>query len=507
MLYPRTNPFSAVRIVAETLSRYVRNIVGPPQLKHATEKAATSFETFSPSPRPLSTRSPRSPEASNESLLVSSPPQTTPSFSGKANSQRTDPIVRPPSPPGGKGRHNDRNQGFRNAYEKLFADSSASSTLFTAALATETYRYTLHATRRPDPLHFAYTRGHQLTRQMRFMSMPAVASQPDTLGWFKRRESPSIFELFEKVWILMALICISFMGCRTLTVPRIRSQAVPTTRRTFRFSHAASAMPKKPMKPEASSQQYLSVQVGEDAYFVRPDSLGVADGVGGWAQVKGANPALYSRKIMHYASAELEKLDDIMDADYTIEDYNNVDPRAILQKSYDLTNRDAVEERLLGSTTALIAILRDDELRIANVGDCGILIIRNNVPIFRTEEQQHSFNFPYQLGTGSRDSPADAQTFSVKIEEGDIVILGSDGMFDNVFDEDIVDIVRNVTAGSKPTSVDPQRISDALLRKAREVAEDGRFSSSPFQTRAIQEGLYYQGGKMDDVTVLAGVIR
>ncbi|KAI9088336.1 phosphatase 2C-like domain-containing protein [Phlyctochytrium arcticum] len=267
-------------------------------------------------------------------------------------------------------------------------------------------------------------------------------------------------------------------------------------------------MPKRARKPTPEvAGDYLSVQVGEDAYFVRSDSLGVADGVGGWAQVKGANPALYSRKMMHYASAELEKMDDIVNSEYSVEDYNSVDPKNILQISYEHTNEDAAQEKLMGSTTALVAILRDDELRIANLGDCGVLIIRDNEPIFRTEEQQHSFNFPYQLGTGSRDSPADAQSFRVKVEEGDIVIVGSDGMFDNVFDEDIVEIVRSVTQNKKIAHIDPQRISDALLRRARETAEDNRFANSPFQSRAIQEGLYYQGGKMDDVTVLAGVVR
>ncbi|RKO88896.1 phosphatase 2C-like domain-containing protein [Blyttiomyces helicus] len=237
---------------------------------------------------------------------------------------------------------------------------------------------------------------------------------------------------------------------------------------------------------------------------MRYDSLGVADGVGGWGQVKGANPALYSRKLMHYASAELNNYDDIANTDIEIGDYYGVDPKAILAKSYALTTRDAADEGIVGSSTALVVILRDDELRIANIGDCGIMIIRNHEPIFRNEEQQHSFNFPFQLGTGSRDSPVDAQLFKVKVQEGDIVILGSDGMFDNVFDDEIVDIVRGVVNGG---GVDPKRITDALLGRAREVAEDGRFASSPFQSRAIQEGLYYQGGKMDDVTVLAGVVR
>jgi protein phosphatase PTC7 len=43
---------------------------------------------------------------------------------------------------------------------------------------------------------------------------------------------------------------------------------------------------------------------GEDAYFVCPRGLcmGVADGVGGWAEV-GVDPGLYSRELMAHAAA------------------------------------------------------------------------------------------------------------------------------------------------------------------------------------------------------------
>ena len=37
-----------------------------------------------------------------------------------------------------------------------------------------------------------------------------------------------------------------------------------------------------------------------------------------------------------------------------------------------------------------------------------------------------------------------------------------------------------------------------------EIAQDTRALSSPFQARAIQEGIYYQGGKMDDITLVTG---
>ncbi|KAJ3217104.1 hypothetical protein HDU67_008481 [Dinochytrium kinnereticum] len=305
---------------------------------------------------------------------------------------------------------------------------------------------------------------------------------PQAFAWFDKKNAMSISEMLEMV--------------------------MPQTRPTFQFVHAVSGIPKNRMANIDASSQYSSVQIGEDAYFSRCDSMGVADGVGGWShsQLKGANPALYSRKIMHYACQQLQAFDDVAN-DYDINDYYDVDPIRVLSDAYDLTCRDATAEGLVGSTTAMIVILRDDELRIANLGDCGLMIIRNNEAIFRSEEQQHSFNFPFQLGTGSKDLPRDAQKYAVKVLEGDIVIMGSDGIFDNVFDEEVLEIVKGIVQGGNPALSDPQKITDALLLRSRDVSEDTRTMDSPFQTRAIQEGLYYQGGKLDDVTILAGVIR
>ncbi|KAF9931396.1 hypothetical protein FBU30_010325 [Linnemannia zychae] len=426
-----------------------------------------------------------------------------------------------------------------------------------------------------------------------------------------------------------------------LTPASFFDQPFQNTRHNYVFAHGASGYAKNPNKgpvltPEEDSA-YFSVQVGEDSYFRRHDALGVADGVGGWSGTTGANPALYSRKLMHYAFVELEKYDNIEeDAFY---DYFNVNPVQILQKSYEQSTRDAKNEGLIGSSTACLAILRDDELRIANLGDCGVSIIRGNEFIFRTEEQQHSFNYPYQLGTGSTDSPADAQMFTVKVESGDIVVMGTDGIFDNLFDEDILEEVikcvegidpnqnqnpfgtgnpastaallsgkgvsglwsklastssstiaaiagnkSTVTAGSAVTGTmtgeanenealealeecangeransmselspiaaaaiiaaessalppsaalypqysmsnsssraaylqkkqyerkipEPNIISDALAKRAKNVAEDTRHHGSPFQSRAMQEGLYYQGGKRDDMSVLVAIIK
>jgi serine/threonine protein phosphatase PrpC len=61
------------------------------------------------------------------------------------------------------------------------------------------------------------------------------------------------------------------------------------------------------------------------------------------------------------------------------------------------------------------------------------MVLRQGKCIYKTFEQQHSFNFPFQLGTGSRDSPLDAVTDELTVQEGDILIMGTDGIWDNVF--------------------------------------------------------------------------
>ncbi|CAG8570228.1 24418_t:CDS:2 [Cetraspora pellucida] len=281
-----------------------------------------------------------------------------------------------------------------------------------------------------------------------------------------------------------------------------------TRRETLIFNHGASGIPKHTDKFVSTicDGKWYSVECGEDSFFRRHDSLGVADGVGGWRNVAPSpnavvNSALYARKLMHYACAELEKYDD-----EKFYHYNDVNPVDILQSSYEQSMRDCALEGIIGSSTALIAIIRNDELRIANLGDCGICIIRHNSFIFRNEEQQHSFNYPFQLGSASSDTPTkDSQTFTVKIQCGDIVVMGSDGIFDNLLDEDILDEIIPFCCPKLGLQVEPQIISDALVWRAKTASEDLNITS-PFQIRASCEGLYHQGGKKDDISCLVGVV-
>jgi serine/threonine protein phosphatase PrpC len=74
--------------------------------------------------------------------------------------------------------------------------------------------------------------------------------------------------------------------------------------------------------------------------------------------------------------------------------------------------------------------------------------------------------------------------------------LGSDGLFDNLYDDEILEEVQNCidqqVDQEKINEIAPQTISDALAHRAKIVSEDPDNPSSPFQVRAMHEGLYYQ---------------
>ncbi|KAG0151114.1 hypothetical protein CROQUDRAFT_651649 [Cronartium quercuum f. sp. fusiforme G11] len=283
-------------------------------------------------------------------------------------------------------------------------------------------------------------------------------------------------------------------------------QQVKNKKNHYSLINGASGIPKNPNLIKNHENKLLnvelglSVQVGEDAYFLRDDSLGVADGVGGWSGRAGANSAWFSNRLMHHCSSELAKYSDPEDIKFI--NYNKLDPVDILQTAYEKSIDESKLEGIVGSTTALIAVLREDELRIANLGDCCCSIIRGNDYIFRTEEQQHSFNYPVQIGTNSKSIPIkDAQRYNIKVQRDDIVILSSDGLSDNLFDEDILEEVLR----KKPCK--PDNLSKELANRAKTVSLDQLAVASPFSQRANEEGIHYVGGKNDDISVLVAVVR
>lgn len=168
----------------------------------------------------------------------------------------------------------------------------------------------------------------------------------------------------------------------------------------------------------------------------------------------------------------------------------------------------------------------EPKLGVANLGDSGLRILRwsngfsgkpRGVYIAeRTSEQQHAFNTPYQLSflpkaikdtyeeRGVReDLPSDCQTYTFQVREGDVVLLGTDGIFDNLHDWEICELATVAMEGGD--KIEPHKLAHAFAEAAFVRSQDPK-AQTPFQDSASQHNLRMPGGKMDDITVVACVV-
>lgn len=227
---------------------------------------------------------------------------------------------------------------------------------------------------------------------------------------------------------------------------------------------------------------------GEDAWYANDYLLSVADGVGGW-NTHGIDPSKYSRKLETNVKNFFSRN----------EKFYRENPKELMQIAAD-------NDKETGSSTFIIVTIDPTKpiLQTSLLGDSGYYILRKNeegkyTGLFRSQEQQHRFNFPFQCGTNG-DPISSALTNSHEIQENDMVIVGTDGLFDNVFDEEIVKIV-NENEGLLLTDLVKKLGEFAFKQSLR-----GDFMS-PFAKNAVKEGYRFTGGKSDDITIVIGVIK
>lgn len=173
---------------------------------------------------------------------------------------------------------------------------------------------------------------------------------------------------------------------------------------------------------------------------------------------------------------------------------------------------------LAGSSTACVLILNRENSTVytANIGDSGFIVVREGRIIHRSEEQQHYFNTPFQLSLPPpgqnvlSDSPESADTLSFPVQNGDVILAATDGVFDNVPTDLLLDILKDVSArlranhsdfineslpfqceGEK-NSVKLQMTANAIALMARSLSFDSEFMS-PFSVNARRNNINATG--------------
>lgn len=222
-------------------------------------------------------------------------------------------------------------------------------------------------------------------------------------------------------------------------------------------------------------------------------------------------------------------------------------PQGLIQRGYD----DIVSSRSVkgGGTTACVCIARaDGVLDVANLGDSGFVLLRLNAVHASSEPQTHAFNTPYQLSiipermrlTNAAfgvvqfdDKPADAAVTSHALRHGDVLVVATDGVWDNLSSQDVLRVVSRTMVSTRAWahSDDGIGIGEKLARcteplhalgvssalqsyLAVSIAAEAKAASTnakvdgPFakevQKRYPEEG--WRGGKVDDICVVVAIV-
>lgn len=214
---------------------------------------------------------------------------------------------------------------------------------------------------------------------------------------------------------------------------------------------------------------------GEDAFFVEGNSAGVFDGVSGAYETRGVDPRRYSQRLAAITQVRVRELG----------------AAAAVRAAYDAAE---LNDQVGASTACVVGMDEFGRVFGINLGDSGVRIVRGDKLVFRTKEQQHFFNCPYQLGTDSEDMISMGQNVQQKVRDGDWIILATDGLFDNVPDPDIV--------RQCATADQPMQLADVLADVATENSINKAYPS-PFMRAAAKANVPWKGGKVDDITIVA----
>ena len=100
----------------------------------------------------------------------------------------------------------------------------------------------------------------------------------------------------------------------------------------------------------------------------------------------------------------------------------------------------------------------------------------------------------------NNDSLFDAVQEIIPIRKDDIIIVGTDGLYDNLYDNEIIALIEKYHKKYSPdefTRILPEVIANEAFIKSQDYS-----NKSPFAKKASKYGKFYEGGKPDDITVL-----
>lgn len=255
------------------------------------------------------------------------------------------------------------------------------------------------------------------------------------------------------------------------------------------------------LNSSSSSRQHPSKQASgipnADATEESPRLLGICDGVSGCTKL-GISPDVLPRELL---AACRNKSRPWFDKVGVSGDNNGRWLRSLMEEAYNST-------RSLGATTMLLASVLDNGLLVtANVGDCSLIVLRvlpadkspRTQVVFKTQATRYEATKPVQVQR--LPNMPESRTFhilqnakcdSFMLQPSDYIVLGSDGLFDNLQDREIQEIIERVcpmggVAQSKVLAEAAKDLVDTAISRASQATggNGARNDFNPDDTTAL----------------------
>ncbi|KAI5957390.1 hypothetical protein CANMA_004394 [Candida margitis] len=267
-----------------------------------------------------------------------------------------------------------------------------------------------------------------------------------------------------------------------------------------------SLLPRR--RPAGSPSDTLSIKAGDDTMLVSPSVLAIADGVSGWeSSGELANSGVWSRSIVETFSRLMTEYK----ISHTPHHLKRRDIQEILDDSFLHTSHLMDLQKLSGSSTLVLGMLSGDILLMISIGDSKLFIIRDGQILLTNKEESGDGFCPTQIGTNTMSTlPSDfAWIDSIKLKEGDYIVMCSDGITDNLYESEIINYLDEFV-NMKKNNV--KTIANKLLIKAKEVAFDD-YAYTPYNEKVNQtlnknstRKSNSVGGKVDDMSIVVAKV-
>lgn len=120
----------------------------------------------------------------------------------------------------------------------------------------------------------------------------------------------------------------------------------------------------------------------------------------------------------------------------------------------------------------------------------------------RSTPLEHHFGWPFQLGTHpASDSASDANECEFTMRDGDVLLVGTDGLWDNLHESEVAEEAeRSLNRGAAA-------VARSLASRAYESSLD-QDRITPYALHASNEfEMVYHGGKRDDIAVVCALAK